>query len=109
MIQSNKIFRAHLGCWGYDASIDDPKYSEKPIFTFFSCLIEQKTRFDASMAFKMTHLRIYGRKIIFRYFQLVRISYPKLDSHAISRFPAVFIINNRNDVRYKSGTMNTKR
>jgi hypothetical protein len=29
--------------------------------TFFSCEIEQKTRFDASMVLNMTHFRIYGR------------------------------------------------
>jgi hypothetical protein len=63
---------------------------------FFSCYIEQKTRFDASMVFNMTHLRIYGRKIISRHFQLVRISYQKLDFHGVSRFSAVFIINNFN-------------
>jgi hypothetical protein len=57
------------------------------------------------MVFKMTHLRIYGRKIMARYSQLVRISYQKLDFHGISRFSAVFIINNLNVWRYKSGTM----
>jgi hypothetical protein len=31
MIQSNKIFRAHSGCWNY-ASTDDPKYSKKTDF-----------------------------------------------------------------------------
>jgi hypothetical protein len=75
---------------------------------FFSCLIEEKTRFDASMVFNMTHLRSYGRKITSRHFQLVRISYQKLDFHGISRFSAVFIINNLNAWRYNSGTMNTK-
>jgi hypothetical protein len=34
MIQSNKIFRAHSGCWDY-ASTDDPKYTKKPIFKHF--------------------------------------------------------------------------
>jgi hypothetical protein len=38
------------------------------------------------MVFNLTHLRIYGRKIISRHFQLVRISYQKLDFHGISRF-----------------------
>jgi hypothetical protein len=33
------------------------------------------TRFDASMVFNLTHLRIYGGKVISRHFQLVRISY----------------------------------
>jgi hypothetical protein len=60
------------------------------------------------MVFRMTNLRIYGRKIIYRHFQLVRISYQKLDFHIISRFSAVFIIINLNASRYKSGTMNTK-
>jgi hypothetical protein len=60
------------------------------------------------MVFNLTHLRIYGRKIISRHFQLVRISYQKLDFHRISLFDAVFIINNLNASRYKSGTMNTK-
>jgi hypothetical protein len=60
------------------------------------------------MVFNMTHLRIYGRKIISRHFQLVRISYQKLYFHRISRFSAVFIINNLNASKYKSGTMNTK-
>jgi hypothetical protein len=44
------------------------------------------------MVFKMTHLRIYGRQVIARYFQLVRISYQKLDFRGISRFFAVLII-----------------
>jgi hypothetical protein len=35
MIQSNKIFRAHLGCWDY-GSTDEPKYSKNQIFTFFN-------------------------------------------------------------------------
>jgi hypothetical protein len=48
------------------------------------------------MVFKMTHLRIYGRIIMLMYFQLVRISYQKLDFHGISPFSAVFIINNLN-------------
>jgi hypothetical protein len=56
------------------------------------------------MVFNMTHLRIYGRKIISRHFQLVRISYQKLDFHRISRFSAVFMINNLNAWRYHSGT-----
>jgi hypothetical protein len=47
------------------------------------------------------------KKIISRHFQLVRISYQKLDFYIISRFSAVFIINNLNASRYKSGTMNT--
>jgi hypothetical protein len=53
----------------------------------------------------MTNLRIYGRKIISRHFQLVRISYQKLDFHGSSRFSAVFIINNLNAWRYNSGTI----
>jgi uncharacterized membrane protein len=40
------------------------------------------------MVFNLTHLRIYGRKIISRHFQLVRISYQNLDFHGISRFSA---------------------
>jgi hypothetical protein len=60
------------------------------------------------MVFNMTHLRIYGRKIISRHIQLVGISYRKLYFHRISRFSAVFIINNLNASKYKSGTMNTK-
>jgi hypothetical protein len=76
--------------------------------TYFSCENEQKTRFDASMVFNLTHLRIYGRKIISRHFQLVRIPYQKLDFHGISGFSDVFIINNLNAWRFKSGTMNTK-
>jgi hypothetical protein len=75
MIQSNKIFRAHSGCW--DSGSTDAKSN-------------------------MTHLRIYGRKIIFRHFQLVRISYHKLNFHGISRFSAVFITNNLNAWRYNS-------
>jgi hypothetical protein len=59
------------------------------------------------MVFNMTHLRICGRKIISRHFQLVRISYQKLDFHGISRFSAVFIINNLNALKYKSETMDT--
>jgi hypothetical protein len=35
------------------------------------------TRFDASVVFNLTHLRIYGGKIISRHFQLVKISYKK--------------------------------
>jgi hypothetical protein len=96
MIQFNKIFRAHIGCWDY-GSTDEPKYSKNPIFkhTFFSCQIEQKTIFDESMVSNMTHSRTYGRKII-QLVQLVRISYQKLDFHGISRFSAVFIITNLN-------------
>jgi hypothetical protein len=60
------------------------------------------------MVFNMTHLRIYGRKIISRHFQLVRISYQKLDFHRISLFAADFIINNLNARRYNSGTMDKK-
>jgi hypothetical protein len=60
------------------------------------------------MVFNMTHLRVYRRKIISRPFQFVRISYQKLDFHGIGRFSAVFIFNNLNALRYKSGTMNTK-
>jgi hypothetical protein len=41
------------------------------------------------MVFNMTHLRIYGRKIISRQFQLVRISYQKLDFHGICSFSDV--------------------
>jgi hypothetical protein len=41
------------------------------------------------LVFKMTHLRVYGRKIISRHFQLVKILYQKLDFHGISRFFAV--------------------
>jgi hypothetical protein len=55
----------------------------------------------------MTHLRINGRKIISRHFQLVRISYQKLDFHGIGRFSSVPIINNFNAWKY-TGTMNTK-
>jgi hypothetical protein len=47
-------------------------------------------------------------KYTHRHFQLVRISYQKLDFHGISRFSAVFIINNLNAWRYKSRTMETK-
>jgi hypothetical protein len=54
------------------------------------------------MVFNMTHLRIYERKIISRHFQLVRISYQKLDFHGVSRFFAVFIINNLNAWRFIS-------
>jgi hypothetical protein len=61
------------------------------------------------MAFNMTHLKINGRKIISRHFQLGRISYQKLDFQRISRFSAVFIIDNLNASRYKSGTMNPKK
>jgi hypothetical protein len=36
MIQYNKIFRAHSGCWDYDyGSTDEPKYSKNPIFKHF--------------------------------------------------------------------------
>jgi hypothetical protein len=69
---------------------------------------EVKIRFDASIVFRMTHLRVFVRKIMFRDFQLVRISYQKLDFHGISSFSDVFIINNLNAWRYKSGTMYTK-
>jgi hypothetical protein len=31
MIQSNKIFRTHSGCWDY-GSTDEPKNSKIPIF-----------------------------------------------------------------------------
>jgi hypothetical protein len=108
MIQSKKIFRTHSGCWDY-GSTDEPKYSKNPIFKYFFFMLNRtKTRFDASMVFNMIHLRIYGRKIISRYFQLVRISYQKLDVHGISRFSAVYIINNLNALRYNSVTMDTK-
>jgi hypothetical protein len=43
---------------------------------------------------------------ISRHFQLVRISYQKLDFQGISRFSAGCIINNLNASSYKSGTMN---
>jgi hypothetical protein len=104
--QSNKIFRAHSGSWDYDGL----KYSKNPNFQhfFFHAKSIKKTRFDASMVLNLTHLRIYGRKIISRYFQLVKISYQKLDFRRISRFSAVVIIKNLNASRYKSGTMNTK-
>jgi hypothetical protein len=48
------------------------------------------------------------KKLISRHFQLVRISYQKLDFHGISRFSAVFIINNLNAWRFHSGKMDTK-
>jgi hypothetical protein len=38
--------------------------------------------------------RMYGRKIIFRYFQSVQISYQKLDFHGISRFSANMLSTN---------------
>jgi hypothetical protein len=44
------------------------------------------------MVFNMTYLRINGRKINSKHFQLVRLSYQKLDYHGISRFSAVFVI-----------------
>jgi hypothetical protein len=62
----------------------------------------QSNRFDASMVFNMAHSRIYGRKIISKHCQLVRISYQNLDFHGISRFSAVFITNNLNAWRYNS-------
>jgi hypothetical protein len=42
------------------------------------------------------------------HFQFVRISYQILDFHGISRFSAVFIINNLNALGYNSGTMDTR-
>jgi hypothetical protein len=76
-------------------------YILKIRFSNTSCLIEQKTWFDVSIVFNMTHLRIYGRKLISRHFQLARIAYQKLYFHSISRFSAVSIIN---VWRYNSGT-----
>jgi hypothetical protein len=104
MIRPNKIFRAHSGCWDYD-STNEPKYSKNH---FFFMLNRTKIQIWRINLCNKTHLRIYGRKIISRHFQLVRISYQKLDFHRISRFSAVFIINNLNVSRYKSGTMDTR-
>jgi hypothetical protein len=107
MIHSNKIFRAHSGCWDY-GSTDESKCSKNTIFKlFFSCSNEQKPGLMHNV-YNLTRLRIYGRKIISRHFQLVRISYQKLDFHGVNCFSAVFIINHLNAWRYKSGTMNTK-
>jgi hypothetical protein len=64
--------------------------------TFFQAKPNKKPDLTVSMVFNMTHLKIYGREIISRQFQLVRISYQRLDFHGISRFSAVFIINNLN-------------
>jgi hypothetical protein len=92
----------------FNDSTDALKYSKNPIFKhFFFMLNEQKTRFGASMVFNMTHSKIYGRRIISRHFQLVRISYQKLDFHGISRFSSVFIINILNALSYNSGTKRT--
>jgi hypothetical protein len=90
MIQSNKIFRDHSGCWDY-GSTDEPNYSENAIFkhVFFHAKSNKKRDLTHYMLFKMTHLRIYGRKIISRHFQLVRKSYQKLDFHGISRFSSI--------------------
>jgi hypothetical protein len=103
MIQTNKIFQPHSGCWDY-GSTDDPKYSKNPIFKHFFFHAKSNKKPDLTM----THLRIYGRKIISRHFQLVKISYQKLYFHRISPFSAVFIINNLNAWRYKSRTMYIK-
>jgi hypothetical protein len=83
-------------------STDEPKYSKKSIFKHFFFMLNRTKNeiwFDASMVFNLTHFRFYGRKIISRHFQIVRISYQKLDFHRISRFSAVFIINILNDWR----------
>jgi hypothetical protein len=107
MIQSNKIFLAHAGCWDY-GSTDELKYSKNPIFKhFFSMLKSNKNQIlRLSMIFKMPHLRIYGRKIISRLFQLVRIS--KIGFSWNQSFFCYCIINNLNAWRYNSGAMNTK-
>jgi hypothetical protein len=84
MIQSNKIFRAHSGCWDY-ASTNDLKYSKKLIFKHFFFMLNRK--FDASMIFKMTHSRIFGKNYLpgtSHYSE-----YQKLDFHGISHFSAV--------------------
>jgi hypothetical protein len=64
---------------------DDLKYSN--ISKYFHAKLNKKPDLmHQCMVFNKTHLRIFGRKVIFRYFQLVRKSYQKLDFHGISRF-----------------------
>jgi hypothetical protein len=55
------------------------------------------------MVFNMTHLRIYGRKIISRHFQaqLVRISYQKLDFME----PVVFLLFSSSIISILGGTI----
>jgi hypothetical protein len=107
MIQSNKIFRAHSESWDY-GSTDEPKYYKNPIFKHFFFMPSRTKNQIIRINGNTTHLRIHSRKIFSRHFQLVRVSYQKLDFHGISRFSAVFIINTLNAWRYNSGTMYAK-
>jgi hypothetical protein len=77
MIQSNKIFRAYSGCWDY-GSTDQPKYSKNPIFKhFFFHAKSNKNPYDHD-PFKNLWKK--------NNFQLVRMSYQKLDFHGICCF-----------------------
>jgi hypothetical protein len=104
MIQSNKIFRAHSGCWNY-GSTDEPNYSENPIFkhVFFHAKSNKKRDLTHCMLFKMIHFRIYGRKIISRH----SVSQIIISKIGFSRNQS-FFINNLNALRYNSGIMDTK-
>jgi hypothetical protein len=99
MIQSNtvspttspvRMLRLCLNDYYYT---NDPKYSKKSIFKQFFFMLDQ------IIVFNMIHLRSFERKIVSKHFQLFRISFQKLNIHGISRFSAVFIINNLNALR----------
>jgi hypothetical protein len=55
MIQSNKIFRTHSGCWDYDLT-NEPKYSKKPIFKHFFFMLNRTKK----QIGRINGIQIYG-------------------------------------------------